>query len=145
LSTRRLAFGADTDHAQQVLRDFEMMLRGHRVLDGFELGRKELDDAAALRTDHVIVMLMFVIVFVVRASVAEAHLAREAGLSEQLERAIDGRLADGRVFFFDELVEVFVREVFFGTQKNIQNQVTLRRSLQPLFLDVFKEDFLFFS
>jgi len=145
LSALFLALRADTDDPQQMLRDFEVMLRGHRVLNGFELGREELDDAAALRTDHVIVMLMFVIVFVVRASVAEAHLAREAGLSEQLERAIDGRLADGRVFFFDELVEVFVREVFFGTQKNIQNQVTLRRSLQPLFLDVFKEDFLFFS
>src|SRR5215204_6229239 len=101
LSSRRLAFGTDADDAQQVLRDFEMMFRGGRVLNGFELGREELDNLAALRTDHVIVVLMFVVMFVVRASIAEAHLARESGFSEQLERAIDGRLADGRVLFFD--------------------------------------------
>src|ERR1051325_3154694 len=122
-----------------------MMLRCHRVLDGFELGRKELDDAATLRTDHVIVMLMFVIVFVVRTSIAKAHLAREAGFSQQFERTIDGGLADGRVFFFDELVEGFVREVLFSAQKNIQNQVALRRALEAFLPDVFKEDFLLFG
>ena len=84
------------------------MLRRHRILDRFELGRKELDDLAALRTDHVIVMLMFVVVFVVRAPVAEADFTRESGFCEQFERAIDGRLPDGRVLFFNELVEIFV-------------------------------------
>jgi len=101
LSTRRLAFGAEADDTQQVLGDFEVMLRRHRVLDGFELGREELDNLAALRTNHVIVMLMFVVVFVVRAPVTEAHFTCESGFSQQFERAIDGRLADGRVFSFD--------------------------------------------
>ena len=77
-----LAVGANADNAQQVLRDFKLMLRGHGVLKRFEFSRKELDDLAALRTDHVIVMLMFVVVFVVRASVAEANLTRQAGFGE---------------------------------------------------------------
>jgi hypothetical protein len=35
--------------------------------------------------------------------------------------------------------------MFFGAQKNIQNQVALRRALQSLPLDVFKKDFLLFG
>jgi len=33
----------------------------------------------------------------------------------------------------------------FSVQENIENQVTLRRALQPLLLNVFKKDFLLFS
>ena len=35
--------------------------------------------------------------------------------------------------------------MFFGAQKNIQNQVALRRALQTFLLDVFKKDFLLFG
>ena len=103
-----LAVGADTDDAQQVLGNLETMLSRHCVLQRFEFRRKEFDYLAALRTDHVIVMLMFVVMFVVRPPVAEADFARESRFRKQLERAIHGRLSDGRVFFFNELIEIFV-------------------------------------
>ena len=128
-----------------MLSNFKLMLRGHGILKRFELSRIELDNLATLRTDHVIVMLVFVVVLVVRAPVAEANLTREAGFGQEFQGAIDSRLTDGRIFFFDELVEILVREMLFGAQKNIQNQVTLRSTLQPPFLDMFKKDFLFFS
>src|SRR6185295_17038510 len=86
------AFVADADHAQQMLSDFKLMLGRHRVLNRFELGRKEFDNLAALRTDHMIVMLMFVIMFVVRTPVAETNLARESCFGEQFERTINCRL-----------------------------------------------------
>ena len=121
------------------------MLCGHGILKRFELSRKEFDNLAALRTDHVIVVLMFVVMFVVCASVAEANFARKARFSEQFERAIDRSFADGRVLLLHEAIEIFVGEMFFGTQKNIQNEVPLRRALEPSFLDVFKKDFLFFG
>ena len=95
------AFGADADHAEEVLGKFEVVPGRHFILDGFQFGRVELDNPAALRTDHVIVMLMFVIVFVVGASIAEAHFARESGVGENFERAIDGCLADRWIFFLD--------------------------------------------
>jgi hypothetical protein len=139
------AFGADADHAQQVLRDFEIMFGGHLILNRFEFGGEKLDDLAALGTDHVIVVLVFVIMFVMRAAVAEAHFARESGIGKDFEGAIDGRLADGRVFFFDELIEVFVREVLFGAQKDIQDQITLGRAFETFLLDMFKKDFLLFA
>ena len=105
--SRALALGADTDHAQQMLSDFEAVLGSHRVLERFELSRKELNDLAALGADHVVVMLMFVVMFVVRAAVAEADFAREPGFGQELERAIDGRLADGRVFSLHQPVKIF--------------------------------------
>ena len=49
-------------------------------------------------------MLVFVVVFVVRAPVAEPNLTRESRFGEQFERAINCRLTDGRIFFFDELI-----------------------------------------
>ena len=106
--SRLLAVGADADNAQHVLSNFKLVLRGHGILKRFELGRKELDNLAALRTDHVIVMLMFVVMFVVRAAVAEANFTRQARFGQQFQSAIDSSLANGRVFFFDELVEILV-------------------------------------
>ena len=140
-----LTVGANADNSQQMLRDFKAVLGGHGVLKSLQFSRKEFDDLAALGTDHVVVMLVFVVVFVVRASVAETNFTSEPRFSEQLKGAINRRLADRWVFFFDELVEIFVREMVFGAQKNIQNEVALRRALEPSFLDVFKKDFLFFG
>ena len=139
-----LAIGANTDDAQQVLGDFEAMFGGHCILERFEFRRKEFDDLAALRTDHVIVVLVFVVMFVVRASVAEANFPRKSRFSEQLECPVYGRLSDCRVFLLHQAIEIFVGEMFLGSQKNIQNEVALRRALESPFLDVFKKYFLFF-
>ena len=139
-----LALRADTDDSQQVLSDLKPVLRGHRVLYRFELRGVKLNDLATLRTDHVIVMLMFVIVFVVRASVTEADFACESGVSQDFQGAIDSGLTDGRIFFLHQLVEIFIREMVFSAEKNVENQLALRRAFQSLFLDVFKEDFLLF-
>ena len=72
----------------------EAILGGHRILQGFEFGGIEFDNLVALGADHVVVMLVFVIVFVVRDAVAEAHLARESGVGQKLQGAIDGGVPD---------------------------------------------------
>src|SRR5687768_9171598 len=128
-----------------MLRDLEVVFRGHFVLQRFEFGGEKLDDLAALRTDHVIVMLMFVVVLVVRTSVAEAHLARESGVGEDFQGAINGCLPDGRVFLFYKLIEIFIRQVLFGAEEHVEYEVTLGGTLEPLLLNVFKKDFLLFS
>ena len=98
-----------------MLRDLEAVFGGHFVLDGFEFSGIELDDLPALGTDHVIVMLVFVVVFVMRAAVAKPDFAREPRLREKFECAIDGRLTDARIFFLHEPVEIFVGEMFLGS------------------------------
>src|SRR6266850_6501620 len=72
--------GTDSDDPKQMLRDFELMLRCHCVLNRFEFSREEFDDLSAFRADHVVVMLVFIVVFVVRAAVAKTNLARQAGI-----------------------------------------------------------------
>jgi hypothetical protein len=139
------AIRANTDYAQQVLSNFKPVLRSHSILKSFELGGEEFDDLATLRTDHVIVMLMFVVVFVVRASVAKAHFTRESGLGQNFQRSIDSSLTDGWIFFLHEAVEIFVGEMIFGAQEDIEDQLALRRTLESLPLDVFKKDFLLFG
>src|SRR5687767_11614740 len=67
---RAPAVDADADDPQQVLCDLKLVFGGHGVLDRFEFGREKLDDLAALGTDHVVVMLVFVVVLVMRASIA---------------------------------------------------------------------------
>lgn len=66
---------AKPDDSMEMLSDLKMMLRRESVLEGLKLSRKKFNDAATLRTDHVIVVFMLVIMFVVGKPVAEANLA----------------------------------------------------------------------
>lgn len=127
-----------------MLCNLKLVFRGHPILYRFEFCREKLDDLAALGTDHVIVMLMFVIVFVVGAAVSETHFARESGFSQYFKGAIDSSLADRRVFLLDELIEILIREVVFSAEENAQNEVALGRAFQPVFLNVFEKYFLLF-
>jgi hypothetical protein len=87
---------------------------------------------------------VLVVVLVARAAVAEAHLAGQSGLDEELERAVDGRVADSRVFLLDEVIEVFAGEVLLGAQEDFEDEVALRRALEARVLDVpVKDVFLF--
>src|SRR5207237_2477153 len=96
--------GTHTDHPQKMFGQFEFVFRGHRVLNRFQLRRIEFNDLSALRADHVIVMLMFVVMLVMRAAIAESHLARETGVGYESQRAINGCLADRRIFFPHQLI-----------------------------------------
>jgi hypothetical protein len=128
-----------------VLCRLKTIFGGHSILYGFEFGGKELYDLAATDTDHVVVVLMLVIMLVVSAPVSEAHFSRQSGFGEELERAVNGGLADGLVFLLDQPVEVFARDVLFRAKKDIQDEVALRRAFQPRTLQVFQEYSLFFG
>src|SRR5215210_324794 len=90
-------------------------------------------------------MLVLIVVLVVCATVAKAHLARQSRLAQKLERAINSGLADGRVFFLHEPIKVFAGEMLLRAQKDIQDQVALRRALQASLLQVLKKYFLLFT
>jgi hypothetical protein len=114
------------------------MLCCHCVLYGLKFGRVKLNNLAALRTNHMIVMLMLVIVFVVRAAVTKADFAGQSGLAQQFESAIDGRLSNSGIFFLDQSIEILTRKVIFSAQEDVENELSLRRSLQTFGLNVFK-------
>jgi hypothetical protein len=142
---RPAAISTDANDAQQVLCNFESMFGSHRILNGLELGGEKLDHLATLRTDHVIVMLVFVVVLVVGDAVAKPNFARETRFGEEFQRAVNGGLSDAWIFLFDETVEIFAGQMSFSAQENIENQVTLGRALETLLLNMFEENFLLFS
>src|ERR1041385_3713860 len=92
-----------------------------------------------------IVMLVLVIVFVVRAAVPESNFTRQARISQEPQRAIHRRLTHGRILVMHKTIKILAGQVTFGPQEHIQNQVTLRSALETLFLDVIVKDFLFFG
>src|SRR5947207_2156038 len=117
----------------------------HRILNRLQLGRVELNDLPALRADHVIVMLMFIVVFVVRAPISKTYFASQSRFGQETKRAIDRSLTNGRILLAYQTVEVFAGNMPFRLQKNVKNDVTLGGSLQTLLLNMFEENFLLFS
>ena len=52
----------------------------HFVLEVFDVLGEELDNLSTLRADHMVVVIMFEMVFVVCLVIAKAYLARQSGL-----------------------------------------------------------------
>ena len=106
---------------------------------------KELDGAATVGTDHVVMAAPVVLVFVTGNAVVEGDLAGQAALRQQFQRAVDRCVADAGIFFLDQAVEFVGREVVAGFQESVQNGVTLRRLFQANGLEVAVKDLLGFA
>lgn len=122
------------------MRRSETEIACHLILQILDIGRKELDHLAAMRADHVVMMLVIVVVLIVGFVIAKPDLACETRLCQQLQRAIYGRQTDGRIFFMDEIVKIFAREMFLGAQKDLEYQVALIGASQTGRLYVFRKD-----
>src|SRR6266568_8862756 len=119
--------------------------RRHGILNSLELGGIKFDDLAALRANHVSVMLVFIVMFVMSAAVPESHFASQSRIGKQPQRSIDGRLADGGIFFADQAMEIVSRQVAFRAQEDFENKIALRGTLQAFLLNMLQENFLLFS
>ena len=81
--------------------------------------------------------------FVIRLVVAEPHLASKAGFGQKLEGAVNGCMADRRIEFVNEPVEVFAGQVVLGAQERLKYQVALPGTAQPGGLDMLEKDLFF--
>ena len=70
-----LTISTHTNHPQKMFGQLEFEFRSHRILYRFQLRRIEFNDLSAFRANHVIVVGVFIIVLVMRATIAEPHLA----------------------------------------------------------------------
>lgn len=109
------------------------------ILQVLDLGRKEFDHQTTGRTDHVIVVFVLKMVFVVCLVVAEADLAGQAGFCQQFERTINRRVADRWVAAADTVVEVLDGHVRFRPQERFHYQITLLRPAKTESPDVLEE------
>ena len=112
----------------------------HFVLQSLDIGGKELYHLSTIGTDHVVVMLVVVVMFVVGFVVAEPHLSCEPCLGQQFESSVDGGEAHSRIDLVYEAVEVLAGQVFFCAQKDLQNEITLTGTPQSRSLNMIEED-----
>src|SRR6187431_2630071 len=104
-----------------------------------DLRVRELEDLAAGPADEVVVVLPLVVALE-DALALELQLAREAGVLQELERAVDGRAAHVRPALLDELQEVVDGEVALGAQERVEDRLALVAALQAVARDVRGED-----
>ena len=72
-------------------------------------------------------------------AVTEVDLRRHAGITQELERPVDGGLADARVQLLDMLVELLQRVVAGEFKKGIGDDPPLGRGVQAFAAHEFKE------
>src|SRR5262245_4326883 len=121
------AFGADAVQLHAVAAHHEAEEAGDALLQLLELLAVELDDlAAALADDVVVVLLLRLGGLVARLAVVEMPLVRQATLLQQLERPVDGGVADARVHLLDGGVQLLDREVLSGPEEHLRDVVALR-------------------
>ena len=139
-----LAVGTNSPQPQAVMCRFESKVARHLVLKRLDVCRKELDHLTAIGTDHVIVMLVVVMMFVVGLVIAEPDLACEACLGKQFESTINGGESDRGVDLVNEAVQVLAGKVFLGAKKDLKDEITLAGTPQACRLDMLKEDRSFY-
>src|SRR5579872_7223316 len=83
-----------------------------------------------------------VLVFVARDAVVEGDFARQATLGEKFQRAVDRGVADASVFFLDQAVKFFCRELVASLEKSAQNRIALAGLLQANVFQVTVENVL---
>lgn len=137
--------GAKAVHFHLMAFDQKTMTRGDlflQLFDGFVL---EFDDGVAAGTYQVVMMLTRRDMFIACLAVMQQNLACQAGLGEQLERAIHGGEADARIAGFYFKVEFFDTDMLMSGEEYIEDDVTLTGGAKTFCRRKIVEYLLFFE
>ena len=74
--------------------------------------------------------------------ILKIDLESQPALREQLERPVNGRVPDARVFLLDQPMQILGAEVFAGIEKHLENAVSLGALLQSFFTQIPTQDAL---
>ena len=107
--------------------------------------REELHRTPTVGAHHVVVAAAVVLVLVASDAVMKSDLAGKSTFREQLERAVDRRESDLRVFLFHQAVKLICRHVVPGLEERLQDSVALFGMLQADPLQVTMQDLLRFA
>lgn len=139
-----LTFCTQPPHPQAVMCRLETEVACHLILKVFDIGREKLDHFPTLGTDHVVVMFVVVMVFVVGLVVPEPNFSCKAGLCQQLQSAINRGQADRWIYLVNKPMQVFAGKVFLGAQKDLKDEVALACSPESRRLNMFQKDSPFY-
>lgn len=138
-----LTITANAPQPEAVVRGPEPEMVCHLILQSLDLGRVELDHTAAVSADHVVVMLMVIVMFVIGLVVAKTDLTGKARVGQQLERSIDRSLTDVWIQPLDQLIKVFAGQMLLGTQKRLEDKIALGGTTKTGALQMLEKHFLF--
>ena len=108
----------------------ETVFLGQFLLQFFDAGIVDLDNLAAGLADDMVVVTVRSGHFVAGDAVTEVDLCRHAGITQKLERPVDGCLTDARVQLLDVLIELLQRVVAGELKKSIGDDPPLGRGVQ---------------
>ena len=115
------------------------------MLNAVHLRRKKFHRTAAPGAHHVMVATAVVLALIAGDAVMKCHHAGQAAIGQQLERAIDRRETNLRIFLSHQLVQFVGRQVLAGLQKCAYDGAPLGGMLQPDFLKVTMQNVLGFA
>lgn len=136
------AASAEAVEFKAVSRNGEAVPGGDFLLEFFDLAVFKLHDLAAVGANQMIVMALVgnVVILGLRA---EMPGLRQTGFAKKIERAVDGREPQMRVFLRQLVVHRFSGDVFL-LEEGLKDKLALTRDLELVFAKVRFQRFHFF-
>ena len=122
-------------------RYLELVTRGDLVLRLFDHLAFEFLDPPALDTDEMVVVLLLDLV--AGHAVVETPFARQPRVTQELHRAIDGRVADVRMIGANASVDLLAGDVAGRFEKCCEDRLTLFGVFEVVLLEVLRQRSLF--
>jgi hypothetical protein len=137
------AAGAETVELKAVGLDRKAVPCGHLFLEALDVAVLELHNLSAAGANEVIVVAFVRDVVVLRLS-AEVPGLSQTRFAEEVQRAVNGRQSQVRIFASQLVVHCFSRDVLL-LEKCVEDQFTLACELQLMFPEVLLQDSHFFG
>jgi hypothetical protein len=106
---------------------------------------KKFDRTATAGANHVVMAAPVVLVLVAGNAVVERNFTGQAALGQHFQSAVDGGVADARVFFLHQAVKLVGGKMVAGLEEGVENHVALRGLLQANTLQMAVQDLLGFA
>lgn len=99
-------------------------------LNGFNLRRKELHRVPAGSANHVVMISAIQPMLIPRNSVVKRNLGCQLTFGKELQRSVNGRIANRGILFFHQRMQFFRGEVLTRLKKDAQDGVAPQAALQ---------------
>ena len=107
-----------------------LVFASHLAFDALDVGGEKFDRAAALGTDHVMMVAAIVLMLVAGDAIVEGDFAGQAAFGQKLQRAVYRRKADALILLAHQTVEIVRGEVVSGVEEGAQDGIALTGVLQ---------------
>jgi hypothetical protein len=136
------AAGTEAVELKAVSLDREAVAGGYFLLQAFDVAVFELHDLSAVGANEVVVVAFMgdIIVLSLRA---EVSCLRQAGFAKEIERAVDRRQPQMRIFSRELVVQLFRGDMLL-LEKGIKNQLALAGAFQLMLPEMLFQGFYFF-